>query len=232
MRRISSGVMQQFLQNPEFMKDDVPTLGFYGAFEPAVQVYSCRGSVYWMGKAFLGLMVPDDNPFWTAKENEGPWEKEFEKDKVYHKFEKSSEILITDYPNIGAAEIRAWCNAKVKDDWQKYRSTENYNRLSYNSAFPWQADGVNGEVAMNYVIKNNKQEWEPFRLYTFKKFEEEIYYRDVVLETNSNIQFNLADVPLANGILRVDKNNSTDPIAMRLGHYALPKLDSEIKTTV
>ena len=51
MRRISSGVMQQFLQNPEFMKDNVPTLGFYGAFEPAVQSYSCRGSVYWMGKA-------------------------------------------------------------------------------------------------------------------------------------------------------------------------------------
>ena len=232
MRRISSGVMQQFLQNPEFMKDNVPTLGFYGAFEPAVQVYSCRGSVYWMGKAFVGLMVPDDNPFWTAKENEGPWEKELEKDKVYHKFQKGSEILITDYTNIGASEIRAWCNAKVKDDWQKFRSTENYNRLSYNSAFPWQADGANGEVAMNYVIKNSKQEWEAFRLYTFKKFEDGIYYRDVVLETNSNIQFNLADIPLANGILRVDKNNSTDPIAMRLGHYALPKLDAEIKTTI
>jgi len=232
MRRISSGVMQQFFQNPEFMKDDVPTLGFYGAFEPAVQVYSCRGSVYWMGKAFLGLLIPDNNPFWTTKENEGAWEKELEKDKVYHKFQKGSEILITDYPNIGAAEIRAWCNAKVKDDWQKYRSTENYNRLSYNSAFPWQADGKNGEVAMNYVFKNSKQEWEAFRLYTFKKFEEGIYYRDVVLETNSNIKFNLADIPLANGILRVDKNNSTDPISMRLGHYALPKLDAEIKTTI
>ena len=232
MRRISSGVIRQFLQNPEFMKDDVPTLGFYGAFEPAVQVYSCRGSVYWMGKAFLGLMVPDDNPFWTAKENEGAWEKELEKDKVYHKFQKVSEILITDYPNIGASEIRAWCNAKVKDDWQKYRSTENYNRLSYNSAFPWQVDGVNGEVAMNYIVKNKKNEWEAFRLYTFKKFENGIYYRDVVLETNSNIKFNLADIPLANGILRVDKNNSTNPVAMRLGHYALPKLDQEINTTI
>lgn len=232
MRRIASGVMQQFLQNPDFMKDDVPTLGFYGAFEPAVQSYSCRGSVYWMGKAFLGLMVPDDNPFWTAKENEGAWEKEFEKDKVYHKFQKGSEILITDYPNIGAAELRAWCNVPIIKAWEKFRGSENYNRLSYNSAFPWQADGVNGEVAMNYVFKNTKQEWEPFRMYTFKKFEEGIYYRDVVLETNGNVKFNLADIPLANGVLRVDKNNSTEPIAMRLGHYALPKLDQEIITTV
>ena len=232
MRRISSGVLQQFLQNPNFMKDNVPTLGFYGAFEPAVQSYSCRGSVYWMGKAFLGLMVPDDNPFWTAKENEGPWGKEFEKNTVYNKFQKGSEILITDYSNIGAAELRAWCNVPVIKAWEKFRGSENYNRLSYNSAFPWQADGANGEVAMNYVFKNSKKEWEPFRMYTFKKFEEGIYYRDVVLETNPNVKFNLADIPLANGILRVDKNNSSDSIEMRLGHYALPKLDIEIKTTV
>lgn len=230
MRRISSGVIKQFLTHPDFMKDNVPTLGFYGAFEPSVQVYSCRGSVYWMGKAFLGLLVPDDNPFWNAKENNGDWDI-FEKDEVYNKYQGDSHILITDYPNIGASEVRAWCNEKVKNDWQKFRSTENYNKLSYNSAFPWQADGENGEVAMNYVIKNKNNAWEAFRLYTFKKFENGIYYRDVVLETDENMQFNLADIPLANGILRVDKNNSDKPIAMRLGHYALPKLDKEIITS-
>jgi hypothetical protein len=231
LRRISSGVLKQFLEHPEFMKDNVPTLGFYGAFEPAVQVYSCRGSVYWMGKAFLGLLLPDDNPFWTAKENEGTWETEFKKDQVYNTFQEGSKILITDYPQIGASEIRAWCHAKKKDDWQGFRSTENYNRLSYNSAFPWQADGVNGEVAMDYVFKNKKQEWEPFRLFTFKKFESGIYYRDAVLETNENIKMSLADIPVTNGILRVDKNTSDEPISMRLGHYALPKLDKEISTT-
>lgn len=232
MRRIASGVIKQFFTHPDFMEDNVPTLGVYGPFEPAVQVYSCRGSVYWMGKIFFGLLVPDDNPFWTAKENNGAWETEFEKNKVYNKFQGVSEILITDYPNIGASEVRAWCNAKVKDDWQKFRSTENYNRLSYNSAFLWQADGENGEVAMNYVIKNKSDKWEAFRLYTFKKFEDGIYYRDVVLETDANVKFNLADIPLANGILRVDKNNSTASVSMRLGHYALPKLNGEIKTTV
>ena len=231
MRRIASGVIKQFFTHPDFMKDQVPTLGFYGAFEPAVQNYSCRGSVYWMGKAFLGLFVPDDNPFWTAKENNGAWESTFEKDTVYNKFQEASNILITDYPNIGASEIRAWCHEKVKDDWQKFRSTENYNRLSYNSAFAWQADGSQGEVAMNYVIKNKSNSWEAFRLYTFKKFEKGIYYRDVVLETDENIKFNLAEMPLANGILRVDRDLSTVNKAMRLGHYALPKLDKDIKTS-
>jgi len=228
MRRISSGVIKQFLTHPDFMKDNVPTLGFYGAFEPAVQIYSCRGSVYWMGKAFLGLLVPDNNPFWTAKENNGDWDTKFKKDNVYNKYQGDSQILITDYPNIGASEVRAWCHEKVKNDWQKFRSTENYNRLSYNSAFTWQADGENGEVAMNYVIKNKENKWEAFRLYTFKKFENEVYYRDVVLESDENIKFNLADIPLANGILRVDKNNSDKATSMRLGHYALPKLTKEI----
>ena len=229
MRRISSGVIKQFFTHPDFMKDNVPTLGFYGAFEPAVQIYSCRGSVYWMGKAFLGLLVPDNNPFWTAKENNGDWDDKFQKNKVYNKYQGDSNILITDYSNIGASEVRAWCHEKVKNDWQKFRSTENYNRLSYSSAFPWQADGVNGEVAMNYVIKNKDNNWEAFRLFTFKKFENEIYYRDIVLETDENIKFNLADIPLANGILRVDKNNSDKIVSMRLGHYALPKLDKEIR---
>ncbi len=230
MRRIASGVIKQFFTHPDFMKDEVPTLGFYGAFEPAVQNYSCRGSVYWMGKIFFGLLLPDDSPFWTATENNGAWEDELKEGEVYNKFQGESEVLITDYPNIGASEIRAWCHEKVADDWQKFRSTENYNRLSYNSDFPWQADGSQGEVAMNYVIKNKENHWEAFRLYTFKSFEDGVYYRDVVLETDETIKFNLADIPLPNGILRVDKNNSDNTIAMRLGHYALPKLDKDITT--
>ncbi|MBC3539138.1 DUF2264 domain-containing protein [Rufibacter sediminis] len=230
MRRIASGAMLQFLQNPDFMaSDQIPTLGFYGAFEPAVQIYSARASVFWMGKAFLGLLVPEGNPFWTAEENEGAWEKELAKGNVYHKFQEGSKILITDYPNIGAAEVRAWCHETVAKDWQLFRSTENYNRLSYNSAFPWQADGPNGEVAMNYVIKNQKNEWEALRLFTFKKFENGIYYRDAVLETNDQIKLNLADIPLPNGILRLDLNTSTQAAPLRLGHYALPRLKSAIR---
>ena len=229
MRRIASSTLLQFLQNPDMLEDEVPTLGFYGAFEPAVQIYSCRGSVYWMGKLFMGLLVPEDSPFWTAKENNGAWEDEFKAHQVYNKFQPGSEILITNYPNIGASEVRAWCHEKVADDWQKFRSTENYNRLAYNTAFHWQADGPDGEVAMNYLFKNDNNDWEAFRLFTFKKFEEEIYYRDVVLETKDQMAMNLADVPLPNGILRVDRQLSKQPVSMRLGHYALPDKGNGIK---
>lgn len=231
MRHIASSTILQFVQHPEFLKDGVPTLGFYGAFEPAVQIYSCRGSVYWMGKAFLGLLIPADNPFWTATENRGPWDDEFKKDQVYNHFSPATKLLITDYPAIGASEIRSWCHEKVADDWQKFRSTENYNRLSYNSAFPWQADSPTGEVAMNYLLNNGKGDWEALRLYTFKKYEDGIYYRDVVLETDGNIGMQLSEMPLPNGILRIDRNISTQAVDMRLGHYALPQKEREITTT-
>lgn len=228
MRRIASSTLLQFLENPSLLEDRVPTLGFYGAFEPAVQIYSCRGSVYWMGKAFLGLLLPADNPFWTATENNGPWEKELKPGKVYNKFMEGSNTLVTNYPNSGCSEIRAWCHEKVADDWQKFRSSENYNKLSYNTAFPWMADSPDGKVSMNYAVLNGKQQWEVLRLYTFRKFEDGIYYRDAVLETNADIQFRLADIPLPNGILRVDKISFPASTQLRYGHYSLPELEHPI----
>lgn len=228
MRRIASGTMLQFLQNPDWMKDSIPTLGFYGAFEPGIQPYSCRGSVFWMGKLFLGLLVPQDNSFWTATENEGAWQT-FDKNKVYNNFLEGSKILMSNYPAIGASEIRAWCSSKTVG---YYQGTENYNRLSYNSAFPWQADGQNGEVAMNYVFKNAQDNWEALRMFSFDRYDDGVYYRKAVLASDTSVKINLADVTLPNGILRVDSYNGSRSIKSRLGHYALPQLDKPIKATV
>ena len=228
MRRIASGAMLQFLQNPDFLQDNIPTLGFYGPFDPAVQSYSCRGSVFWLAKAFLGLLVPADSPFWTATENEGAWAtKELAPGTVFNKYEPGSNILLTDYPNSGAAEIRAWCHVPIIGAGEPFRGSENYNRLSYNSAFPWQADGPNGEVAMNYVFKNAKNEWEALRLFNFQGFEDGVYYRDAELETDKNLRLDLADMPLPNGILRVDKYTGTVGTFARLGHYALPQIGTQ-----
>ncbi|MDO7845517.1 DUF2264 domain-containing protein [Hymenobacter sp. M29] len=226
MRRIASGSVLQFLQNPDFLQDNIPTLGFYGPFEPAVQAYSCRGSVFWLSKAFLGLLVPATSPFWTATENEGPWASEMKPGTVFNQFEPGPNFLITNYPNSGTAEIR---NAPRQPASDANRGNENYNRLSYNSAFPWQADGPHGEVAMSYVAQGKDGQWEALRFYTFRQFENGVYYRDAELEKNKAVKLQLAEMPLPDGILRVDQCQATEATPLRLGHYALPALSGNIK---
>ncbi len=232
LRRISSAVILQFLQHPALLQDGVPTLGFYGAFEPAVQAYSCRGSVYWMGKGFLGLLIPKESPFWTATENEGPWQSSFSSKQVYNKFQPGSQQLITDYPDIGAAEIRSWCHVKLSGNWEPFRASENYNRLSYNSAFPWQADGSKGEVSMNYLFKSADSSWEAARLFSFQKYDDGVYSRRLVRESDTLCSLDLHDIPLPGGILRVDKYLGKMPVTLRLGHYALPEINGTVRQRV
>lgn len=228
MRRIASGSLLQFLQHPDFLKDGVPTLGFYGAFEPAVQEYSCRGSAYWLGKFFLGLLVPEDNVFWTVRENNGAWEGEIKQNTPLLSFAEGSNILTVNYRDIGAAEIRAWSNSKTVG---YYQGTENYNKLAYNSAFPWQADGKNGEIAMNYTFQTDKG-WEFLRMFDFNKFVDGVYYRKAVLASHEEVHISLADIPLANGTLRIDRVDAPTKQLFRLGHYALPQWkDKVVKVT-
>ena len=140
-------------------------------------------------------------------------------------------MLITQYPAIGGTEMRSWCHEKKADDWQKFRSSENYNKLAYHSLFPWQADGNDGSISMNYTFLNAEKEWEPWRLYTFKNYHNGTYQRTAQLETNTEVKMELAEIPLPNGVLRIDKQLSTVPVKMRFGHYALPELNQPIKKT-
>lgn len=223
LRRIASATLLQFLQNPEFLENGVPTMGYYGPFAPCVQIYSCRGSVYWCGKAFLGLLMPEDSQYWSATENNGPWDNELAKGKAYDKFQPATGLMITNYPNSGSSELRSWCHESVANDWQKFRSSENYNKLAYNTAFPWMADGTDGEISMNYATKNGKGEWEVLRLYDFKDYKDSIYRRDAVLETDTTVRYQLADITLPDGILRIDRVTTPDTTDIRLGHYSLKK---------
>ena len=234
LRHISSATLLQFLQNPQFLQDRVPTMGFYGPFAPAVQIYSCRGSVYWCGKAFLALLLPEEHPFWSTKETEGPWANKLKPGRAYSKYQPISNLLITNYPNSGASEVRSWCHERVADDWQQFRSSENYNKLAYNTEFPWMADGPQGEVSMNYAVRNEKGQWEVLRLYDFQACYvrdsiHTVYARKAELESNAGMHFKLAEIPMANGILRLDMAASPFDTEIRLGHYSLPQLEAGLK---
>lgn len=222
LRRIASSTLLQFMQHPDFLDaDGIPVMGYYGEFAPCVQIYSCRGSVYWLSKAFFALLLPEDSQFWSAVENNGPWESEFKRGHVYNKFQPATNLMITDYPDVGGAEMRSWCKETVAGDWQKFRSSENYNKLAYHTEFPWMADGPGGEVSMNYATLNGQGKWEVLRLYDFRSFDDGQYRRDAELETNRDVKYQLTDIPLPGGVLRVDKVKLPEPTKVRLGSYSL-----------
>lgn len=92
------------------------------------------------------------------------------------------------------------------------------------------ADGRNGEISMNYGTLNRHGDWEALRLYDFVSNEDGIYRRDAVLETDSTACYNLADITLPDGVLRVDRATLPEGTPLRLGSYSLPDLGKGFKS--
>lgn len=228
MRRICSGAILQFLQNPNFLAEDgLPNLGFYGHFEDCLQHYSCRGSVFWMAKLFLALYMPADNPFWTARETEGAWAK-MNKKEPYNVYSEKAKTLTTDYPALGMAEFR---NVFTRNNGFYY-GLENYNRLAYNSALPWQSDGKNGEVAMSYVVEGDDGQWLQINSYRGEGLNAEGWFcRKAEMERDTTVTIDLTEMVTADGVIRADKVITKGPRKVRMGFYALPELDKPVLAT-
>lgn len=228
LKKITKNVLHQFLGNSKLIDEKIPTLGFYGAFEPVVQPYNCRSSVFWMGKAFLGLMLQDKNEFWNASSNNGPWEN-YELNKVYNYFGNRSSILVSNYPRLGASEIRVSVEHTANKSNNPYLMDENYNKLSYNSEFPWQADCKDGTVSMNYAWKEGNNDWQFGREYSFSKYENNFYERTLKLDQTSSSNIILREKTIPNGIIRMDEIQANRKLNLNFGHYALPELDKSIE---
>jgi len=73
-RRILSGALRHFLDRGALTADGILTLGWYGPHAATLQRYSGPGSPYWASKAFLALLLPPEDPVWTATEERVPAE--------------------------------------------------------------------------------------------------------------------------------------------------------------
>ena len=134
-RRIASGSLLQFLSRDDFLYKGVPTLGFYGQFTPLVQGYSCAESPFWMGKAFLCLHLPEDHPFWTAKESLGSWEK-LGQNEVKETVLDGPALAFTNHQANGETILRTGKVVKRMDD---LHGMWNYSKLSFNTKYPWES---------------------------------------------------------------------------------------------
>ncbi|MFJ9540981.1 DUF2264 domain-containing protein [Streptomyces sp. NPDC101225] len=74
-RRLASGALKYFLDRGAVDSRGLLTLGWHGPDTALLQGYSGPASPYWASKGFLGLLLPDGHPAWTAPEEPGPAER-------------------------------------------------------------------------------------------------------------------------------------------------------------
>lgn len=233
-RRICSGSLMQFLGREDFLYKGVPTLGFYGQFMPLVQGYSCAESPFWLGKAFLCLHLPADHPFWTAKENNGTWEKLADRAVKVTALDGPA-LCFSNHQANGETILRTGKVVKAHGD---DHGMWNYSKLCFNTKYPWEAAPVcDGSVeAQQYVLYDTvKGAYEKANVTFWHGQREEVLYRRQFFhyrleeETHWMQALNLADFAVPYGILRADKLRLYRQSAeLTLGAYGFPDNGTEI----
>lgn len=233
-RRISSGSLMQFLGREDFLYKGIPTLGFYGQFTPLVQGYSCAESPFWLGKAFLCLHLPAEHPFWTAKENNGIWEK-LAQNEVNTTTLNGPALCFSNHKANGETVLRTGKVVKHKKD---EHGMWNYAKLCFNTKYPWESAPSKDIEAQQYVLHDMTTDTYSKANVTFWYGEKEgVLYRrqffDYELETECHwIQaLNLADYTVPYGIVRADKIRLfKKPVTLTLGAYGFPDNGTQIFT--
>lgn len=220
-RRIASGNLLQFIKRDDFLENGVPSLGFYGHFEPVLQYYSCAGSPGWMHLTFLSaLSQPSNSPFWTAIEKEGEcWKSE----SAVSLAMSGAAIRLVNYPSSGETEIQT-AGVEITDPI--------YQHLAFHSRYPMEHLDPGQGMAMHYAwtaprfFKGNRDFQIPFRN-DWCGEEEGVLYRRLQMSDTACGTFpyiDLAETVLDRGILRMDRARVFHGECMRLCHYALPHL--------
>ena len=244
-RRICSGSLLQFFTRDDFLWNGVPTLGFYGPFVPLVQGYSCAESPMWLAKAFLCLRLPENHPFWTAKENEGTWGELSEKETKVTTL-NGPGLCFANHEANGITELRTGKVVKNKNDGH---GIWNYGKLVYNTKFPWEARPKTGVESQQYVLQyleNNANSEEknvacepaitPNATFWHGEKDGVLYRRqffeyETETETHWRTAINLADFVVPYGIIRADKIRMfRRPVKFTLGAFGFPDNGTEIKT--
>lgn len=244
-RRLCSGSLLQFVTKEEFFENDIPSLGFYGQKDYMVQNYSCAGSPFLMFLPFICLALPDDSPFWTAKENEGFWEELGDNSRKI--VLENPGLVLANHGKTGTSEI---IPGKV------YYDDPNYSKLIYNTHFPWEDQNPMGGTSMEYgfrsldprdvrgddinfyltgiAVENSS---EKNSVYTtsqgmmFNGVKNDVIYRQAIMRRppNNGVGYilDLADIIIPGGVIRVDRSRLAFEHELTLGHFGLPHKNGE-----
>ncbi len=244
-RRLCSGSLLQFVTREEFYDNDIPSLGFYGQKEYMIQNYSCAGSPFLMFLPFICLALPDDSPFWTARENEGFWGGlGADSRKIVL---ENPGLILANHGKTGTSEI---IPGKV------YYDDPNYSKLTYNTHFPWEDHNPQGGTAMEYSFRSldprdvrgddinfyltgikvdnssdKNKGYTTSQNMVYNGIENEVIYRQAIMRKppNNGVGYiiDLADIIVPGGVIRVDRSRLAFEHELTLGHFGIPHINGE-----
>ena len=239
-RRLCSGSILQFLGREDFYHNDIPALGFYGHREFAIQSYSCPASPFIMFLPFASLALPEDSPFWTARENDGDWEN-LGNDSRRTILDKPGLVLV----NHGATGTSEIISGKVYDD------DPNYSKLVFNTHFPWEDRNPAGGSAQEYTFRSldprdlggmdinfyltgraiqnaaaDNAAFQGAQSILYNGVRNGVLYRQLIMRKppNNGVGYiiDLAEITVPHGVIRVDRCRLAFEHELTLGHYGLP----------
>jgi hypothetical protein len=239
-RRLCSGSLLQFTGRDDFYFNDIPSLGFYGPREYMIQNYSCPASPFIMFLPFISLALPEDSPFWTARENEGFWPGLGNESKVT--VLENPGLALVNHGKTGTSEI---IPGKV------YYDDPNYSKLVYNTHFPWEDQDPRGGTSMEYGFRSLDprdirgddvnfyltgatltNSSDRSRLCSFSQsmvfngVNKGVIYRQALMRRppNNGVGYiiDLADIIIPGGVIRVDRSRMAFEHELTLGHFGLP----------
>lgn len=241
-RRLCSGSLLQFVTREDFYENGVPSLGFYGHREFALQNYSCPASPFLMFLPFISLALPAGSPFWTAREHDGPWEA----------LGRRSARTVLDSPGLVLVNHGSTGTSEIVPG-KTYYEDRNYSKLAYNTHFPWEDHDPDGGTAMEYSFRSldpRDARGEDVNFYLtgvavpgvgrpgrFTTSQTMLYngvrggvlYRQAVMRKppNNGIGYivDLAEITIPGGVMRVDRSRLAFEHELTLGHYGLPHPD-------
>lgn len=244
-RRLCSGAVLQFTGREEFYYNDIPSLGFYGYREYALQSYSCPASPFISFLPFICLALPEDSPFWTAKENEGYWPNLSDQSK--RSILTNPGLVLVNHGSTGTSEI---ISGKVYDD------DHNYSKLVFNTHFPWEDYNPEGGTSQEYSFRSldprdlrgvdinfyltgktvdnessKKAEFVTSQSILFNGARNDVLYRQLIMRkppyNGVGYIIDLAEVTIPGGVVRVDRCRLAFEHEMTLGHFSLPHINGK-----
>lgn len=244
-RRLCSGSLLQFTAREDFYHNDIPSLGFYRHCEFAIQSYSCPASPFIMFLPFISLALPEDSPFWTAKENEGFWDGLGESSQ--RSILEKPGLVLVNHGNTGTSEI---ISGKVYDD------DHNYSKLVFNTHFPWEDHNSNGGTSQEYAFRSldprdlggqdvnfyltgrslentvaKNADFVTSQSILFNGVRNDVLYRQLIMRKppHNGVGYiiDLAEITIPGGVIRVDRCRLAFEHEMTLGHFGLPHFHAE-----